>query len=184
MTRRSESRSQRFFAHRTRGQASTSYAGCHHDVDAPIAADNHGVLYLNSRVRSADIPDGSAHTILLGEIRGGGLTLGWASGTRSTLRNTGYPLNAPDALVTAINSPTRLASPAHTAELYEEIEKLAGDGSWPLELTGGFSSLHPSHVNFLFCDGSVRTLKSSIDRNVYQLLGNRDDGQPISDDSF
>jgi len=164
--------------------ASTSYAGCHHDVDAPIAADNHGVLYLNSRVRSADIPDGSAHTILLGEIRGGGLTLGWASGTRSTLRNTGYPLNASDALIAAINSPTRLASPAHTAELYEEIEKLAGDGSWPLELTGGFSSLHPSHVNFLFCDGSVRTLKSSIDRNVYQLLGNRDDGQPISDDSF
>ena len=46
-----------------------SYAGCHHDVEAAIAADNHGVLYLNSRVRFDDITDGSAQTILLGELR-------------------------------------------------------------------------------------------------------------------
>ena len=70
-----------------------SYAGCHHDVDAPIAADNHGVLYLNSRVQYDDVPDGAACTILLGEFRMGGPTWGWASGTRSTLRNTGQPLN-------------------------------------------------------------------------------------------
>ena len=37
---------------------SISYAGCHHDVEAPIAADNHGVLYLNSHVRFDDITDG------------------------------------------------------------------------------------------------------------------------------
>ena len=72
----------------------TSYAGCHHDVDAPIADDNHGVLYLNSRVRYDDVPDGPAYTILIGEFRMVGPSLGWASGTRSTLRNTGYPLNA------------------------------------------------------------------------------------------
>ena len=70
-----------------------NYAGCHHDTQAPIAADNHGVLYLNSRVRYSDITDGPANTILLGEIKNDGATLGWASGTRSTLRNTGIPLN-------------------------------------------------------------------------------------------
>ena len=36
----------------------SSYAGCHHDVEAPIAVDNHGVLYLNSHVRHDDIEDG------------------------------------------------------------------------------------------------------------------------------
>ena len=46
------------------GRAARSYAGCHHDVEAPIDADNHGVLYLNSRVRLDDIPDGAAYTIL------------------------------------------------------------------------------------------------------------------------
>ena len=33
----------------TRG-GSMNYMGCHHDVEAPIDADNHGVLYLNSHV--------------------------------------------------------------------------------------------------------------------------------------
>ena len=47
----------------------TSYAACHHDVEAPIDADNHGVFYLNSRTRYDDITDGPAFTILVGEYR-------------------------------------------------------------------------------------------------------------------
>src|SRR5437588_8984077 len=31
-----------------------NYAGCHHDVEAPIDADNQGVLFLNSHVRYDD----------------------------------------------------------------------------------------------------------------------------------
>ena len=45
----------------------SSYAGCHHDVEAPIDADNHGTLFLNSHVSNRDIPDGAAHTLLTGE---------------------------------------------------------------------------------------------------------------------
>jgi len=161
-----------------------NYAGCHHDVDAPIAADNHGVLYLNSRVRYDDVPDGPAYTILLGEIRAGGPTLGWASGTRSTLRNTGQPLNAPDPLAGAIGRPYTPVANSRGPIEYEAVERLAGDGLWPIALTGGFSSWHPSTSNFLFCDGSVRLLKASINGRVYQLLGNRDDGEPISDAAF
>ena len=74
---------------------SISYAGCHHDVEAPIAADNHGVLYLNSHVRFDDITDGLAQTILLGELKANeSAMLSWASGTRATLRNTGAGLNS------------------------------------------------------------------------------------------
>src|SRR4051812_254446 len=40
----------------------TSYAGCHHEVEAPIDSDNHGVLYLNSRVRVVDVADGMSQT--------------------------------------------------------------------------------------------------------------------------
>jgi prepilin-type N-terminal cleavage/methylation domain-containing protein len=79
----------------------TSYAGCHHDVEAPIDADNNGAFFLNSRLRMKDISDGQKYTIFAGEK----LTepnipdLGWLSGTRATLRNTGTPLNdtGPDA---------------------------------------------------------------------------------------
>jgi prepilin-type processing-associated H-X9-DG protein len=165
-----------------------SYAGCHHDVDAPIAADNHGVLFLNSRVRPDDVADGLARTIMIGEMRGGGPTLGWASGTRSTLRNTGYPLNAVDPLLTKASSsvpaPVGGSRRQGGPEDFQAIEELADDDLWPIERTGGFSSWHASSSNFLFCDGSVRSVSATINRAVYQLLGNRDDGQPLSDDSF
>ena len=36
----------------------TSYVGSHNDTEAPIAASNNGVLFLNSAIRYEDIPDG------------------------------------------------------------------------------------------------------------------------------
>ena len=67
----------------------SSYAGCHHDVEAPIAADNHGVFFLNSRIRPRDVKDGLSHTLFVGEKGIEPNDLGWMSGTRATLRNTG-----------------------------------------------------------------------------------------------
>jgi hypothetical protein len=43
----------------------------------------------------------------------------------------------------------------------------------------GFGSYHPGICPFVFCDGSVRSLVSSIDPNVLGLLACRDDGQVI-----
>ncbi len=83
--------------------STTSYMGCHHDVEAPIDSDNHGVLYLNSHVAYDDITDGRAYTILVGEAQAGP-SLSWASGTRATLRNTGSPINAPNPAVPATAS--------------------------------------------------------------------------------
>src|SRR5262245_48325580 len=39
------------------GVAPSSYAACHNDIEAPIAADNNGVFFLNSRIRSERIED-------------------------------------------------------------------------------------------------------------------------------
>jgi len=71
----------------------TNYAACHHDSEAPIDRDNHGVFFLNSRVRYDDVSDGISHTIFLGEKVHDGLDLGWMSGTRATLRNVGAGIN-------------------------------------------------------------------------------------------
>jgi prepilin-type N-terminal cleavage/methylation domain-containing protein/prepilin-type processing-associated H-X9-DG protein len=159
-----------------------SYAGCHHDVEAPIAVDNHGVLFLNSHVRFDDITDGTAQTILLGELRQGSgpATLGWVSGTNSTLRNTGHPLNDPSSLDALFQNTPQLSE----AERFAAITKMADEGALPIGFVGGFSSSHPQGANFLFCDGSVRFVKGSTGRQVYQLLGHRADGEPISDDAF
>jgi prepilin-type N-terminal cleavage/methylation domain-containing protein/prepilin-type processing-associated H-X9-DG protein len=163
--------------------ANIFYAGCHHDVDAPIDSNNHGVLYLNSHVRYREIVDGTNQTILLGEIVGAA-TLGWVSGTRSTLRNTGMPMNDRSSFARPTNVPSTFSGENPREVNFEIIGTLAESGEWPVERTGGFSSYHGSTCNFLFCDGSVRSLKQSVDARVYRLLGNRADGEPISSDSY
>jgi prepilin-type processing-associated H-X9-DG protein len=160
-----------------------SYAGCHNDVESAIDANDHGVLYLNSRVRYDEITDGTAQTILLGEIVRGP-TLGWMSGTRSTLRNTGEGIGNRD--VVGPSSPVMRTFTSRNPRdvLFDTVEGLAQDGIWPVDRTGGFASLHPALSNFLFCDGSVRAVHRTIDRRVYRCLGNRADQEPIDGSAF
>jgi hypothetical protein len=73
------------------GGGSSSYAAVHHDSESPIDADNNGVFYLNSKTTRDDISDGLQYTFFLGEKSVDSLNdLGWMSGTRATLRNTGH----------------------------------------------------------------------------------------------
>lgn len=79
---------------RNGGAGYSNYAGVHHDVEAPIDVNNNGVFFLNSRVRYLDVSDGAGQTLFLGEKLVDPGDLGWVSGTRATLRNTGTPINA------------------------------------------------------------------------------------------
>jgi prepilin-type N-terminal cleavage/methylation domain-containing protein len=99
--------------------AVTSYAGCHHDVEAPIDADNHGVLFLNSRLRMKDISDGAKYTIFAGEklFEQKVPDLGWMSGTRATLRNTGTPLNDTGPAARSKLAPLLIPKPGSLGEL-------------------------------------------------------------------
>ena len=137
--------------------ALTNYAGCHHHEEASIASDNTGLLFLNSKVRYGEIYDGSSHTILIGEMVPFADSLGWVSGTRATLRNTGTMIN------TLYGSRERRLFP----EMPEDADPL-----W----VGGFGSHHPGGAQFCFADGSVRFLSESIDPEVFQNLGHRADG--------
>ena len=140
--------------------ARSTYAGCHHNVESPIDADNNGLLFLNSKLRFTDILDGSSQTFLIGEFRPDQYDLGWVSGTRSTLRNT-----------------------AAFDESYkwrrrgEQEPPQAG----PLEV-GGFASAHPGTILFAFADGSCKSISEGIDTSVLQQLGHRADGKLLKTD--
>jgi prepilin-type processing-associated H-X9-DG protein len=140
-----------------------SYAACHHDVEAPIDVDNHGVFFLNSHVRREDITDGTSFTFFVGEKPLKTTDLGWASGTRATLRNTGTRLNDP-------------------ATLRDDLTGLPGAAE--ALAVGGFGSYHPGGAHFGFGDGSVRFISESINLSVYRHLGNREDGELISASDF
>ena len=153
------------------GPPASSYAGCHHDVEQPINADNHGVFFLNSAVRYEDIMDGSSQTIFLGEkFLGAGGDLGWMSGTRATLRNTGTLLNV--GLRQWLHERGRGPAPAM-------IPPAAGGEKEELAV-GGFSSYHPGGANVALGDGSVRFLSETIDPQILQQLGHRADGKLLT----
>ena len=133
----------------------THYVGCHHDSESPIDANNNGVFFLNSRLRLAEVEDGTSSTIFIGEALHPD-ALGWASGTRASLRNTG----SFDGMPVPIANP--LATPANS-----------------ILFVGGFGSSHSGGANFAFGDGSVRFLSSNIDPVLYVKLGSRADGQML-----
>lgn len=139
------------------GRGSTSgYAACHHEFEAPIDVDNHGVMFANSRVTREDLEDGAANTIFAGENTESEI-FGWAWGTRASLRNTGTRING------------SLPKPGGTGPMI--VPKR------PVLYVGGFSSGHLGGANFLFGDGSVRFLNENITLVVYRQLGNRSDGE-------
>ena len=153
------------FGQQNSQNAMTHYAGCHHDSEAPIDASNNGVLYLNSRLRLGKVLDGLSQTIMLGEMSDTKETLGWVSGTRSTLRNT-----------SGLND-------------VKVFDRNGGFDDAALEPTnslqvGGFGSFHTGGAQFVLADGSTRFLSQSIDRGLYKKLGNRADGELLGSSDY
>ncbi|MCU0873771.1 MAG: DUF1559 domain-containing protein [Pirellulaceae bacterium] len=167
----------------------SSYAGVYHDNEAPIDKDNQGVFFLNSRVSFDDLSDGASQTLFIGEKLVEQGDLGWMSGTRATLRNTGLPLNTTGMVGGTVN----WANPRSWRQ---------EDGSWgyndqPPELpenqppprgpvlpVGGFAGIHPGGCQFAFGDGRVALLDESIALAVLKQLGHRADGKLLSCDSY
>jgi len=198
----------RYYPPRSRGTdiqpVDTNYMACHSGAETPIDADNDGVFFLNSQLRSRDIYDGTSNTIFLGEAmimndrieteRNSARpssrkfiipedaegpfsygSLGWMSGTPGTIRNTGNP---PNVYVGPFSNWTMP---------HEILPKLNDEESFPAEtwaeelpgqfIVGGFGSYHTGSTNFIFGDGSVQNLHDGIDRKVFSNLGRRASGK-------
>jgi prepilin-type N-terminal cleavage/methylation domain-containing protein/prepilin-type processing-associated H-X9-DG protein len=142
--------------------ATNSYTACfgtRGDIGEDPARGN-GIFFRNSKVRTADIPDGTSNTLAVGE-RGALFTqTPWAGAfTDGTARTTP---GAPVALTSIEEAPTMvMARVGHHPLNYEHAE--------PYD----FFSPHPRVAMFLFADGSVRAIRVDIDIPVLRALATR-----------
>lgn len=119
------------------------------------------------------ITDGASNTMIIGEKRlvpskyetgawydDRGWTDGWDP---DIMRSTMFPLKVD----------------SDETDLSGKLLDQPGD-----ELPYAFGSAHSGGINCSFADGSVHTINYDVDREVFNLLGNMSDGEPISSDAL
>jgi prepilin-type N-terminal cleavage/methylation domain-containing protein/prepilin-type processing-associated H-X9-DG protein len=123
---------------------------------------NTGAFHINDQyalgIRFAEITDGLSNTLLAGEKH-------VPVGSFGVVPNDYIIYAAKDASTVG-----RLAGPKYPLAVSNTDPYNDQFGSW-----------HPAIVQFVFCDGHVQGLKTSIPGNVLGLLANRGDGQVIPD---
>jgi prepilin-type processing-associated H-X9-DG protein len=153
-------------------------------------ADNTGTRGLFYRYEGllfniASVTDGTSNTIMIGEAlprenaylrRSGDFRYpggNWACfNSGNNINSTIIPINyriTPDTychLDDSGNPPAQPGDPARSTD------------NWTVIF--GFKSRHPGGTNFVLADGSVHYVSQEIDMKTYQLLGCRNDGQPVT----
>jgi prepilin-type processing-associated H-X9-DG protein len=173
----------------------TSYAACvgNDATDSTTGLNNdgigNGVMFRNSKIRLADITDGSSQTILVGERA-------WSinNGTWTGAVANGVIRRGPANPCPTTGAPFYLA--ATLVQAHCNVLNTITDPDGGLD---DYSSRHPGGANMLFGDGSVRFLKSVLANNgtnpdgstnyspaskILQALGTRSGGEVLGADSY
>lgn len=180
---------------------STCYAGIHHSTEAPIDENNDGVFVLNRPTSNDDITDGLSYTLFVAEkISSPQLELGWISGTRSSLRNAGHPINSLTGNLPLQERPKIIqteyddsmfedgslmgseeidgadATTANVDEPKPPTTDESGDPNFPL-FVGGIQSQHPGGAHTLTGGGEVTFRTASTDLKILKQLASKADGE-------
>jgi len=145
--------------------ASNSYAACFGSYGLMNTDPDHGngLFQRNSGIRFRDIPDGLSQTLAIGERAGGFARSPWAGVmTGGTVRTTpGAPVYTAIVELSPAMVMARMGNRSLNSPLSEPYD---------------FFSPHSDVVFFVFADGSVQGLTSSVDRDVLHALATRDQG--------
>jgi prepilin-type processing-associated H-X9-DG protein len=132
--------------------------------------DGEGIFFRNSKIRVADITDGTSLTLMVGER-----SFRWCQAT----------------WVGAVTEASMVPSPGSPGQpgvwnssgfvLGHTFEGIGGPGSPATEING-LSSQHTQGSNFVFADGHVQFLSVTMNHQVYMALSTRAGGEAVEGD--
>ena len=163
--------------------APASYTACTGDADSdPADPTGNGIFFRNSKIRIADITDGTSHTIMVGERAWSNSNGIWAGAINNAVCMRG-----------ALNPSPGSQGSFDAAAVLVDSHAHANNGT--TDADGGldtFSSQHSSGSNFVFADGSVHFLRSLEgddpaggyfpDSVIFQAFGTRANGESVPED--
>ncbi len=166
-----------------------SYVGCLGGSDSNHPDPNfgcyeyqpfNGIFHRNSKIRMADITDGSSNTIGVGERSGRFVEATWAGlvphGTMVYNQT-----NPPAQFNPALGQPCQNWRAPITAVVVHGRLSPPND---PKGSPGTFRSEHYGGVNFLLMDGSCRFISSNIRLSTFRALCTRNNGEVIDSSAY
>jgi prepilin-type N-terminal cleavage/methylation domain-containing protein/prepilin-type processing-associated H-X9-DG protein len=150
--------------------ATNSYAACYGDWGPVLETPGSGIFYRNSATRMTDVQDGTSCTLAVGDRAAMFTQTPWAGAV-----SMGSARTTPDAPVyQSVVSP----APAMVMARVSGRRALNDPYSEPYD----FFSPHFGSGNFLFADGSVRGVSTSLGMTVFQGLATRAGAEPVGND--
>lgn len=149
----------------------SSYIGCASGTeitDANLQGDEDGVLFQDSKIRLADITDGTANTIMIGEA----------------LSNTDLDYSSQEGDDTDNSRVDHWYIGGDDIDLPGDYSECVGSTAVGVNLTDNelsFSSLHPTGAQFVFADASTHFISETITPATYSNLGIRNDGNVLGE---
>lgn len=141
-------------------------------------SEGDGAMSRNSSVSLSAIRDGASSTFLCGERSRNLADAAWAGTMR--LLSTGHICTRPGNVTQECVWSTILVM-SHTGPVNGGGFAVWVDRpNYPASGADGYWSRHSGGCNFLYCDGSVRFVKDSIDPRSFHALGTRSGGDVVA----
>jgi prepilin-type N-terminal cleavage/methylation domain-containing protein/prepilin-type processing-associated H-X9-DG protein len=143
-----------------------------------------GIFFWNSAVAAANIRDGMTSTLLVGERSRDVSNATWSGGLlANNCTGPSWPVQLCDLAVTSftLSNAGPAPDPGYSGSTVFPAIQVPNDRQ---PGPSGYRSMHFGGCNFLFCDGSVRFVKETVNPPIFAALATRAGGEIVGGDQY